>query len=136
MSNQRTLEQERAAFAWNCIQKIKDEIFVGDQKKQENYSSLVRKAPADIQTNGLGQIIAFWRAKGSGKGKPDVETPDYQILQHVSGWLNSKESMNLAKPDLVEWVSKEAKVADYRRATTETIAFLVWLKRFAEAELP
>jgi len=54
----------------------------------------------------------------------------------VSGWLNSKESMNLAKPDLVEWVSKEAKVADYRRATTETIAFLVWLKRFAEAELP
>lgn len=136
MSNQRTLEQERAAFAWDCIQNIKKEIFVGDQKKQENYSSLARKAPADIQTNGLGQTIAFWRAKGSDKGKPDPKTPDYHILQHVTGWLNSKKSMNLGKPDLVEWVSKEAQTADYRRATTETIAFLVWLKRFSEAELP
>jgi CRISPR-associated protein Cmr5 len=136
MSNQRTLEQERAAFAWDCIQKIKTGIFAGDQKRQENYSSLARKAPADIQTNGLGQTLAFWRAKGSDKGKPDEKTPDYQILQHVSGWLKSKPGMNLAKPDLVEWVSKEAQVAEYRRATTETIAFLVWLKRFAEAELP
>ena len=137
MSNQRTLEQERAGFAWDCIQKIKKEVFKENTKKQENYSSLARKAPADIQTNGLGQTIAFWLAKGSDKGKPDLTTPDYQILQHVTGWLNNTKSMNLGKSNLVEWVSSnEADVNTYRRATTETIAFLVWLKRFAEAELP
>jgi CRISPR-associated protein Cmr5 len=137
MSNQRTLDQERAGFAWDCIQKIKKEVFDGDAKKQENYCSLARKAPADIQINGFGQTLAFWYAKGSdNKGNPDPKTPDYQILQHVTGWLNSPKGMNLAKPDLVKWISREAQTADYRRATTETIAFLVWLKRFAEAELP
>lgn len=136
MSNQRTLEQERAAFAWDCIQNIKKEIFAGDMKKQENYSSLARKAPADIQTNGLGQTVAFWRAKGSEKGNPKPETPDYQILQHITKWLNHPKSMKLGEDDIIEWVAKKADVNLYRRATTEAIAFLVWLKRFAESDLP
>ena len=136
MSRQRSIEQERAAFAWDCIQKIKIEVFANDKKKQENYSSLAKKAPADIQTSGFGQTIAFWKAKGADKGEPAESKPDFQILKHITGWLNSDKGLHLGKPDLVVWVSKDASVDDYRRATAEAIAFLVWLKRFAEAELP
>lgn len=131
MSTQRTLEQKRADFAWKKIKEV-------DNKVQEEYSSLVKKAPADIQTNGLGQTIAFWRAKGYEKGHPkdDGKNAHAQLLDHLTQWLKSSDALSLPTDNLVEWVSQTAKVNDYRRATTEAIAFLVWLKRFAEAELP
>lgn len=132
MSRQRTLEQERADKAWQQIQAVKN--FSG--KVPQEYSSLAKKAPADIQANGLGQTLAFWRAKGFNGGKDSGNTADYQLLQHVTEWLNSDKSLNLGKTNLVEWVSREATVVEYRQATAEAIAFLVWLKRFAEAELP
>jgi CRISPR-associated protein Cmr5 len=37
--------------------------------------------------------------------------------------------------ELLEWVVKDASTDQYRRATTEAIAFLSWVKRFSEAEL-
>jgi len=37
--------------------------------------------------------------------------------------------------DLRGWIAQTASVAEYRRATLEALAFLTWLKRFAEAEL-
>jgi len=135
MSIQRTLEQKRADFAWQKIQDVKNNL---PQKAQEEYSSLVKKAPADIQTNGLGQTIAFWYAKGYEKGKPKDggKNAHYQALNHLTGWLKSPDALALSTDDLVEWVSRTANVNEYRRAATEAIAFLVWLKRFAEAELP
>ncbi len=136
MSNQRTLEQRRAAAAWEYVQQI---IKSGDKALQEKYKTLATKSPADIQNNGLGQTIAFWKAKGkveSGK-EPNAEKIAHQkILAHLTDWLKSPDALSLQAGDLVEWVSKTAVVNDYRRTTTEAIAFLVWLKRFAEAELP
>jgi len=135
MSNQRTLEQKRADFAWQKIQDVKKNL---TQKAQEEYSSLVKKAPADIQTNGLGQTVAFWYAKGyeQGERKDGGKTPHFQALNHLTEWLKSPDALALPTDHLVKWVSETAKVDEYRRATTEAIAFLVWLKRFAEAELP
>lgn len=135
MSNQKSLEQKRAAFAWQKIQDSKRDL---PPKSQEEYSSLVKKAPADIQTNGLGQTIAFWRAKGFEKGEPKDggKNPHAQLLYHLTEWLKSKDALSLQTDNLVHWVSQTAKVDDYRRATSESIAILVWLKRFAEAELP
>jgi len=133
MSRQRTLEQERASIAWSFIQDIKKL----PKDVQEKYSALARKAPADIQSNGFGQTIAFWNAKGkeSAERASAENTAHQQLLTHVKKWLNDKNSMHLSRENLVEWVSKEAQVEDYRRATAEAIAFLVWVKRFAEAEL-
>lgn len=141
-SPQQSLEQKRAAFAWNCISRV------GDEQRKE-YSSLAKSAPADIQINGLGQILAFWRAKGYEKGKPKGNAHSL-IYTHVSEWLGDKERFNIDKRFVEEnaggvkrkvekwvlnWLSDTASTDDYRRATTEAIAFLVWLKRFAEAEL-
>lgn len=135
MSNQQTLEQKRAAFAWQQIQHIKQDM---PKKVQEEYSSLIKKAPADIQTNGLGQTIAFWRAKGYENGDPKdkKKNPHFQALTHLTSWLKSPDALGLQTENLVEWVSTTASVNDYRRTMVEAIAVLAWLKRFAEAELP
>lgn len=117
-SRQRSLEQERANRAWQCVQEVKD--------RRGEYRALARGAPADIQTNGLGQTLAFWRAKGNSE--------HLQLLEHVSAWLHTRLDLR-ARPDIVKWIATEASSDDYRRATVETMAFLGWVKRFAEAEL-
>lgn len=133
MSNQRTLEQKRAELAWTSVQGIKSNP---SEEMKKKYGSLAQKAPADIQTNGLGQTLAFWRAKSTTKERETSESIAHrEILKHIKAWLSSPDSMKLEANDLVDWISNTATTNDYRRATTEIIAFLVWLKRFAEADL-
>ncbi len=124
MSRQRTLEQERAKAAWMNIAQVKGESY------RKEYLSLVRSAPADIQISGLGQTLAFWRSKG----KNEHET----LYEHVSGWVMQQVEKQLGKQNqqkLLAWISLEATSDQYRQATAETMSFLLWLKRFAEAEL-
>ena len=123
MSQQRTLEQERAKKAWECVQEAKKQ----GKEYGKKYGSLARSAPADIQANGLGQTLAFWRAK-----KKEAHCQD--LLQHVSGWVQGQ--MQLGAPaGLLNWIMEQASTDEYRLATSEAMAFLMWLKRFAEAEL-
>lgn len=120
MSQQRSLEQKRAAQAWDCVTQVKGKNY------KKDYLPLARSAPADIQSNGLGQTLAFWRAK-----KKDEHNALYQ---HVATWV--KTQVRFTQPsDLLEWIMKQASTDEYRRATIEAIAFLSWIKRFAEAEL-
>jgi CRISPR-associated protein Cmr5 len=146
VSQQRSLEQERAKFAWKCIGKV-------PKDNQKEYAALAKGAPADIQINGLGQTLAFWRAKGYENGKPK-ENAHCNIYHDVSEWLGGKDRFNVErKMENVEYMDKDgrkrtkkiekwilnwimdiANVDAYRRATSESIAFLIWLKKFAEAE--
>jgi CRISPR-associated protein Cmr5 len=132
MSRQRSLEQERATKAWQCVAHVRD----NGADYATDYASLARSAPADIQANGLGQTLAFWRAKGYDKGKPKNggANEHCRLLQDVSEWV-SGQLMITGKKDLVEWICSDAGISAYRRATAEAIAFLCWVKRFAEAEL-
>ncbi len=127
-SLQKTLEQRRAEQAWKDIQSVleKDESF------KKKYGSLARKVPMLVLTNGLGQTLAFLRAKGE-KG---AQNNEYEILfQHLSAWTMSQVAPEAANKDLLNWILKNDSVS-YRWATAEALAYLVWLKRFAEAELP
>jgi CRISPR-associated protein Cmr5 len=128
MSQQRSLEQKRAAQAWDCVTPVKG------KKYEKEYSSLAKSAPADIQANGLGQTLAFWRAKGYDKGKPKDDNAHAQLLRHVSEWVRNQLSLANSK-EMLEWIAKDATTDQYRRATAEAMAFLAWVKRFAEAEL-
>ena len=128
-SRQRSLEQQRAQAAWECVQQVKRAEFAAE------YRSLARSATADIQANGLGQTLAFWRAKGYESGQPKQNSEHRALLDHVSQWLAGQ----LKWPgggDALAWITQQASTDDYRRASTEAIAFLNWVKRFAEAELP
>jgi CRISPR-associated protein Cmr5 len=120
MSRQRSLEQERAKAAWERVSAVKGQSFAG------KYGQLARNSPANIQANGLGQTLAFWKAKG--------EEHHRHLFNHVSEWV--KGQIGFSDGDLLQWVVTTADTDGYRRATAEAIAFLIWLKRFAEAELP
>ncbi|MEW6505270.1 MAG: type III-B CRISPR module-associated protein Cmr5 [Chloroflexota bacterium] len=119
----RTLDQQRAAHAWQQVSGTK-KLWQKDKEKQDKLKSLARSAPASIQSNGLGQTVAFWKAKNE-----DHHAALYTALQ---GWL--KEQLKFSN-SLLEWIATEATSAQYRHATAEALAYLNWYKRFAEAEL-
>ncbi len=115
-SRRQTVEQRRAAQAWNDIQSV--------EKDQKEYGSLVRGFAAMIQQDGLGPALAFLEAKGKGHHKA--------LHEHLSAWvLPQMEAAN--HKNLLKWLLTQDSVT-YRHAATETLAYLAWLKRFAEAQ--
>ncbi len=118
---EKTMEQRRARAAWDAVDGV-----VGRDWRREYYT-LAAGAPADVQTNGLGQTLAFWFAK-SGK-----EPSHQRLLQHVSAWVLGQMGAP-AGADPLQWIGQITS-DEYRRATMEALAYLVWIKRFAEARL-
>ena len=124
MSARQTQEQKRAKQAWQDVHSDVDKRFASE------YKSLVSSAPADVQINGLGQTLAFWQSKGRDKGKPK-NNEHAALYNHVSTWVIQQMD---ASGDLLQWITKTDSTR-YRQATVEALAFLGWLKRFAQAEL-
>jgi len=121
-SQQQTIEQKRAKAAWDDVLAVKRQ---GDY--DDKYLSLVRSAPPDVLTNGLGQTLAFLKAKGQSEHR--------DLFRHLSRWVCPQMGW-AASDDLLRKLTEPGAGSDvYRRATAETLAYLVWLKRFAEAEL-
>jgi CRISPR-associated protein Cmr5 len=116
----RTLEQERARNAWENIEAVvKQPDYRGD------YKSLVKRVPALILTNGLLQTLAFLESK--------PKKPHFKILaQQLSKWVCRQ--LNLSQGNLSERL-REGDSALLRLATQESLAYLQWLRRFAEAEI-
>ncbi|MCW2279328.1 type III-B CRISPR module-associated protein Cmr5 [Heliophilum fasciatum] len=143
-------DQQRAGYAWT---KIND---AAAQKFADRYKELVRKFPAYILTNGLGQALAFLVAKGSQtlgdkRSCPNEQKAHGALYLHIQEWL-CQEGMAYADavagemrdPDggnrdfrlMERIVRQEQGSLSYRQATMETLALLQWFKRFAEAVLP
>lgn len=118
MSLRRTLEQERARVAWADVAAVRD--------GRKEYLALARGAAVDIQVNGLGQTLAFWRARAD-------RAAQYRALYgQLSNWVGGQVD---AGGDLLEWLIAPSTSSDsYRWASLEAIAYLGWVKRFAEAE--
>jgi CRISPR-associated protein Cmr5 len=127
LSRQQTLEQQRATTAWELVSQVKTDP--RGTKFQKEYNSWVKKVPVLILTNGLGQTLAFITSKGDGAKE--------RLYQHLSNWLMTQmlwSPLADQKTDLLERLIHEPS-ATYRRATIEALAFLNWLKRFADALL-
>lgn len=119
MSNQgqrQTLEQQRAAAAWRAVQNV-------SANNGKEFRSVAASLPADIQANGLGQTMAFLAAKGEEEHKA--------VLNAVTGWVTQR--LNIGTVKFMEWLMTKATTEQYRHATSEAVAFAIWLKRFAEA---
>lgn len=117
-----TLQQERAASAWAQIEQVESQ---SDKFKKE-YGSLIRGLPAMILSDGLAQTLAFLLAKGGS----DNTKPHQVAYEHLSVYVCQRLD---ADQDLLQWVLHESST-DYRRATSESLAYLHWLKRFVEAK--
>ena len=123
-----SLDQERAKHAWEAVIRFRlpNGGYGADAKE---YATEAKKLPMRIMSAGLGSALAFVSAKAKKKKKHLISLND----------------------DLTDWVIKERKIAarnpksllesiiygqsDFlRQATEETLAYLQWLNRFAEAE--
>lgn len=138
MPNRQTTEQERARSAWSNVENIDGKGF------KKEYGSQARGLPAMIQTNGLGQTLAFLKAKGKNE-----DNAYKSLYTHLSRWgfarLTGDDSKKpiqgtrgpgnqpIETNDLLEWLIHHDS-AVYRRATTEALAYALWLRRFAEAK--
>lgn len=118
-SVRQTRDQERATAAWDAT----------PAEPSEEYVSLVRGAGASIMTMGLGQTLAFYQAKGKDHHR--------QLADALAAWLledAAPDETGATGTDLMTAI-RENDSAWYRRQTTEALAYLTWLKRFAEANL-
>jgi CRISPR-associated protein Cmr5 len=105
--------QKRANKAFSFVEEIKKK----SPKRQKEYKSWVKKMPAMIKTNGLGQTLAFY------------ETHNEQIYKDLAEWLHTEkfiDSQNLIQ----ELLKKES--PEYRQITNEVMAILLWLRRFVD----
>jgi CRISPR-associated protein Cmr5 len=121
MNIQKMTEQRRAQAAWEAVEAVRG----GKKDYAEEYGSTVKKLPMMILTNGLGQALAFLKAKAKGKEDDEHEA----VFRHLSGWVGKELKL---EGDLLSAVVSGDSNA-YRRATAESLAFLTWLKKFVEA---
>ena len=113
------LAQNRANFAFKCAKSAEN---------NKEYKQWAKKVPMMIKTNGLGATLAFLFSKG------EVQK---QLLKDLESWFIADEKCKSlitlsGQPfDLVGKIT-EADMLAYRALTIEAIAFLTWLRRFAD----
>jgi len=117
-SHQQTLQQRRAGHAFKKVEGATK------TKSAKEYGSLVRGLPAMIQTDGIGATLAFLKAKG--------KEQHLSAYGHLDDWLGQDDQFGF-KADLLEWLLTQPTPV-YRQVANEAIAYLLWLKRFAEAK--
>jgi len=115
----RSLEQDRAAFAWAAVKAVKDKNF------EKDYKSLVKKVPVLIMTNGLGNTLGYLKSKGKKHHK--------ELIGNINRWATKRE---FGGDDILEWIiDGETSSFQVMQASREVLCMLNWLKRFATAEL-
>ena len=122
-----TLDQRRARHAWEAVRRVADRGEAGD-----TYGREAKRLPVRIMQAGLGHSLAFLRAKG-GEGNT-------ALLKDLADWILWKRGTadgSGARPrdDALIKAIVEGDADFLRWATEETMAYLQWLNRFAEAEL-
>lgn len=133
---QKSIERERAKFAYQCAEK-------GSKiDKNKEYKAYVQKIPMLIKTNGLGAAFAFVKAKSS-NDKNNAGYAYKLIYEQTTNWLKSepkelivdklspKKMDQSIEEDLIK-VLINLNSPEYRAITNEVLAFFIWLKRFAE----
>lgn len=131
-----TLAQRRAKDSLGKIQSLEAE----GKEKYGKYKSYVDGLPASILMNGLGQATATLLAQAKGNKRD----PHRILYEHLSGWLCGSD------PD-TPYETPQGKDAEdylmtaitdqntgeqvYLHAQAEAMAYLEWLKKFANAYL-
>ena len=99
----------------------------------KNYHSYVKKIPALILSNGLGQALAFVKAKSEKGNAYDL------IYKQLTEYMKSEYTTRIQMPhdnelqdnELIDWIIS-CDSSTYKYITQEILALLNWLKRFAE----
>lgn len=129
-----TPEQRRASNALRAVQALD-----ADEAFRKRYRAYTDRIGPSILVNGLGQALATERAAaGSNPHKADERAHD-QLYRNLEAWLcragGVYEPTTGHGSDLLRAIVQRGE-ADYLRAQTEALAWLVWHKKFSRAYLP
>ena len=126
-----TLEQKRAAFAWEVAAS-------GIAHAQDKYTKLAKGAPALVMGSGLMQTLAFLRDK--------KEDQHQQLLEHLLLWLARRFDgettshaqfafPNAKQPNFERTMQAlfYANPQQFQRATSEVMHVLRWIRQMASA---
>jgi len=136
-------DQRRARAAWHAIQQLRDDSQQYGLTAQQ-YARACRQLPQRILTAGIGPALVFLDAKT--QKRPILG----QLHRNLTDWV-IHDRLRQTVPELVARLRTQAgsQLTDQSRllawvihgnaellrlATDETLQFVVWLKRFAEAE--
>ncbi|MDZ4709990.1 MAG: type III-B CRISPR module-associated protein Cmr5 [Saprospiraceae bacterium] len=123
------LEQARAKFAYDKAQVISK---TGGKKAKE-YKAYAKKLPMMIKSNGLGAALSFVFSKS--KNKEGNKTSWGLLYDDLNSWLRQEHKKWLLGETPSDDLSEAAinlNSPDYRALCIEILAFLNWLRRFAE----
>lgn len=123
-TNLKGIEQGRASFAYQCA-KTAAENFGKDVARA--YKSYAISLPMLIKTNGLGAALAFIFSK---KKEQAYHLLYQDITQYVKNFSTHLIKLEGGQ-DLVQAVIG-LNSSEYRALTVEVLAFLNWLRRFAD----
>jgi len=116
-----TMEQQRAADAWEKAQRCSDE-----------YTKLAKGLPALIMNSGLMQVLAFLEEKGAKESQRHCR----DLSQHLRGWLQVRFASVLPGTDFKPFMEALMQIDDprtFQAITTEAFAWLRWLRQMAPA---
>jgi CRISPR-associated protein Cmr5 len=131
-----TIQQQRAKYALDFVTALtKQHKF--NKEQQKNFISYASSLPAMIHTNGLGQAMAFHKAKGSNNGlaESDDKKRSYNALYKiVSDWLCQAPQIYQMHDNVLKGIAEE-NMQSYQLAQVEALALMSWVKKFAKAFL-
>lgn len=126
MSSKPTPDQLRAKHAWEVVRYIlrtyPPETANGKttpHKTAKAFGGAARKLPVRIMASGLGQALAFLRAKNKTK----------DLLEALSDWVLGERTQTALLDAVVN-----GDADSMRQQSAEALAYLQWLIRFCEAE--
>lgn len=122
-----TLAQRRAASALANIEGLRRQ----GKESYGRYKSYVKALPANILMGGLGQAVATVRSR------QDKQRGYRELYEHLSSWLcgPDEDAPYRGHPGGLLKAIVERDQDDYVRAQAEAMAYLEWLRKFAEAFL-
>jgi CRISPR-associated protein Cmr5 len=115
-----TLEQRRAADAWQCAKK---------QSNEKEYANLAKGLPALIMNSGLLQVMAFLHEKG----KKDAQAHCRVLGTDLRSWLHQRFPDVPAEFGEFMAALMNADSRKFQAITTESLAWLRWLRQMAAA---
>jgi CRISPR-associated protein Cmr5 len=128
---EQSLSQRRAKHALAAIREL-------EKKSYGHYVSYVNGLPAAILQNGLGQALAtlIAGAKIKENNRSEDEKAREYLYHQVSTWLcEAREDAPYPdQSDILDAITQQNEDA-YLLAQAEALAYLDWLKKFANAFL-
>ena len=131
---EQTIEQQRAAFALQAINKILNDK-QGDLAFNKEFRSYASALPAMIHMNGLGQAAAFCAAKGKTHGMLYDIVSDWMTREGQPFGRRPGDATAAKIPNLLVGITS-SDMYHYRVAQAEALALLEWVKKLALALMP